>query len=590
MHKNIVEREADFTECGHYIHQQYLYRIVHLIERFNEYLSTIEVLDKDYLAYKWDGIVTNNDVNNFDYVDFYVDDTNLAEKHLVAEKSKSTMFPEWGKLDAKLAKVLLSKKLPENVLITWLPEKNTGVLDTHIASENERCKYIENLIVVFSYLMKNATNDATTLQALISNVRANKLNNNLLTDYKLLKEMKNATSVVRNRHRAWVNDNRTDSNGHFNLAEAYRLYLFMDKNYSLILFVVMPLLNENNVSYNVYRIMTVPFCRGRICLFMIPNNEYIAVSMTKNYYIPFSFEECTLFAGYDEYLCPETNTLPTINSKTCEIEMYMGRYANVMDKYCDLRLGTLLSDSAYILPLMEYRKWLYMFHKKLNIGYFCNELSNNDGTLSVGSGIGILSAKLADTCSVRISSKMSIASDSRFYVTESFTYWPKNRFSYYNYFDQNVFGNASVKLLKKINSIKKLNLLTLSTQFVAKDYQKVHTFFKPSFTEVKNDSLAHLELKNLNLKLEYLFVIVFGSVLLLIATVLIIWCCYKKRSRIAEQATVKYNNLQKKTDRVHLIDDSERGKLLYVTFKKEAPNVNVIKQSSVYPMKLKELK
>lgn len=418
MRNKITEHQ----KCGYYTYNQYLYGINNLIGRFKDYLSNIKALDKNYITYKSTNMISNKIINcDNDAIDCEYDKN-------IRSKSKSAIDSGWGKLDAETAKILLSSKSTlKNYLVKFFPEMHTEILDLSETKPINGCDASEKVISDVSSVISNSTQYTINLQSLINNVRDNKLNNNIISDDKLLKEMKNQGGLLKKHQRDWVN-NKKIKNEHYNLSQAYKLHLFLDE-YSIILFIVMPLVNESNINYNIYHVMTVPFCKGKTCLFMIPNNEYIAVSETKNYYIPLKknfLDKCTIFTGNDEYLCPESKNLPTINSQICEIEMYMGRFTNVMNKYCDLRLGALLVDTQYVNSLIDHRKWLYMFQSRLNVDFYCK--SNNVGSIfTVSSGIGILSAIKPEICSVRIGLKTTLLSNPRFYRTQSTTYWPKKK-------------------------------------------------------------------------------------------------------------------------------------------------------------------
>ncbi|UZE89796.1 EFP [Parapoynx stagnalis nucleopolyhedrovirus] len=592
LHSNIVDHKADISECGHLIYQQYLDVITHKIDTFNNYLSVLQTLDTTYVRYTLDDKVI--DMNVLDY----------KSDELIETERSTLSNPEWSKLNAKTAKLLLSSR---SDLVKRYSYKNTSSLHTLMKPIKTACDYIDNLILMFSLVFKNVTEKLSDLQALLVSLRYNKLKSNIFSEDFLLQEMKRQRGILKKHGRAWVTDHKTAiKNKHFKLAEAYRLYVYV-KKYTVTLYIVMPLLNETSTTFNIYKVMTVPFCRGKSCLFMIPNNEYIAVSESKNYYVSFKDDykkTCSVFTGYDEYLCPEIETVPTINSNICEIEMYMGRYSNVMT-LCDLRLGSILSDTQYTIPLVDHEKWLYMFVKKLNISYFCNRFGVINGMITVPSGVGIFSAKEGDVCSIRLDVKTSLSSNTTYYNIESTTYWPKKKFNYNNYFDQYMLGNASANTLKRLNSFDRAALLTLKSKFDVNNFQTVPTYFVPANLNVAVNEAditsIYDQVETDNSKIIYLTVGILSAVILIGACILWYWCCCirKKSRRITDNVTVKYNPKKIQNDETHLMkqhhlhlddDDLERGDLMYITVKKDVPKTNFEKEITAYPLKSRVIK
>jgi Baculovirus F protein len=594
MHIMIKNHEGDMIDCGHAGYQQYLDFITYKIETFNKYLSALQSLDTTYVRYAWDSMITNNEVIDINGSDYESDEPFDAKRNVFSN-------PEWGNLNAKTAKLLLSSR---NDFVQRYAVKNTSTSNFSLKSKPYKtsCEYINNIIVMYTQVIPNVTDILSDLQALLISIRQNKLKNNIFSEDFVFQEMKRLRGTLKKYGRAWVTDNKTDSkNGHFNLAESYRLHVYV-RNYSVTLYVLMPLLNENSITYNIYKVMTVPFCRGKSCLFMIPTNEYIAVSESKNYYVPLQDdykETCSLFAGYDEYLCPEIENVPTLNSNICEIEMFMGRYSHVMTM-CDLRLGgTLANNKYYIILLVDFHKWMYVFVKTLNVSYFCNALDIAHGIITVPAGVGILSAQHGDVCSIRLDGKDTISSDTRFYVTESTTYWPKKIFNYNDYFNQYVLGNASLKNLKKLSTFNRSSLLTLNRNFKVNDLQEVNSYFVPIYSNSN-------EVVNINdddkpqpdsSKLVYLIIGILSIILLLSASILWYWCCClkKKSHRVIDNFAVKYTNFPKKiqNDKKYLMiqkPDDGRGDLRYITIKKDVLKTDLENELTLYPLKSRVIK
>ncbi|ANF29764.1 F protein [Catopsilia pomona nucleopolyhedrovirus] len=669
MQIQIAKYQQNYTDCG-YAKRVNIKKIYSLLNRIKDQMASLQPLDKRYVTYN-----VNNDNNNDNVEDNALNDNNVYDiiyqdndGALDVKKANGINGDSGGDIDGNNSKWnVLTENEARTILQRNETSKHNGVdgemtaflppIDTarivdkyanyidcivanHTADNN--CKFVSDMMTVLANKMDDAISYVKMFEQLVKQVNRNKLimSNGVMDDGTLMKEMKKYTMQLYNKRLSWVvksgsgNDGGNDNyenNNYFDLSQVYKLHMYAanDKHYSAILFITMPLVKNNTIAYNVYNIVTIPFCRGDVCLFMVPNSDRVAVSTTKNYYLPLPsgnndnyYSECVYFAAYNEYLClKKNNTMPlaTLNSNVCEIEMYMGRYAaNNIDALCDIRMGNFDNDTVYATTLQDTRKWLCLFPTNATVAVDCfTSNNNNNNTFIVSRGVGIIEPR---SCLLRISSRIIIhssdASDNKFnnLNNESTIYWPKYKFNYSNYINESLLNSVRVKLPQKIYSnFTRANLLLLTTKFYIRDYSSngdgiiLNRFFTPP---QHNYAVLHhapfntknaVDIDNINNKetsgggtLIFIVLIVCGAIIACFTCICIVFCYIKKYCRQSNNVTVEYYNDTDKQPIVNIQnnDTIDRGNLVYIKVPNQIESYdNVLyKKPTMYPMIIKQIK
>ncbi|AAP29812.3 fusion protein [Choristoneura fumiferana multiple nucleopolyhedrovirus] len=465
------------------------------IFRINKHLASLTQINNEFVSYALNSAdPINNEVEiEFDYVDTRQQDTAFADAHNP---------PHWSTVGAADIKALLAappprdhaKVLPRistaNVTDKYLEYE--ACMDANRSAENE-CLYLTEMHNAMSRKLTDAASFAYTLDRLIKQTRRNKLNttNNVLDDGALLREMRQLIKVLAARNLSWVVNFEREMNARFDLSQAYKLHLYANKN-TRVLCIAMPLVDTTALQYNLYRVGTGPFFRGTMCLMMVPAASHVAVTDTRNFYtqVPVEFTtQCQHFSGYNEFLCPASPRVATFNSGVCEIEMFMGRHANNFDSLCDVRVADNNAKQVLLGILVNNRKWIYAFSSSATINYSCD--GHYDAVVNVPAGVGVITAQSLLICSVRVNRGALVFNvDTRSYVTDSRSYWPRHRFNYNDYVDASLLMQTSTPFANAVADLSVQQLQTLRSRFYIRDYTAPpKSFFSPRRNDVDSPEL-----------------------------------------------------------------------------------------------------
>ncbi|AAA66653.1 copia-like envelope protein [Autographa californica nucleopolyhedrovirus] len=514
--------------------------------RIENQLQFLTQLNKNLITYSVESSILSNDV--LDNIDLEYDDSGEFDVYDEYEQPS-----HWSNMTVSDAQALLRNPPKDRVMfldtvttsdVSSKYEEYINCIVSNRTVENE-CMFLANMMNVLNDKLDDAAALAKMLERIVKQTRKNKLNisNTVIDDDTLLTEMKKLTQTLYNQNRVWVVDFNKDMNSYFDLSQAYKLHLYVDLN-TVIMFITMPLLKSTAVSFNLYRVMTVPFCRGKMCLLIISGNEYFGITDSKNYYVPVSDnfrQDCQEFTGYNEFLCPETEPIATMNSKVCEIEMFMGRYSDDVDNMCDIRVANYNPKKAYVNTLIDYRKWLYIFpNTTVSVHYYCHDALVEVDT-KVSPGVGVMFSTMAQTCSIRITYDVTITVDSRFYVSHSTTYWPKKKFNFNNYIDQMLLEKATTSFIPTVDNFTRPVLLQLPHKFHIKDYTSTpHHFFHQS--KIYTNSAAPDEDSQDDSNTTVVIIAIVAAMILFCGLLLFLFCCIKKRCHQSNNVVVQYKN------------------------------------------------
>ncbi|AAK85583.1 hypothetical protein [Epiphyas postvittana nucleopolyhedrovirus] len=451
--------------------------------RIKKDIASIKQLDVNFYE------IDSNDMNNevfddevdFNYIDNRQENVDYDNTHNVAH---------WTQLNISEARILLNnltdkrvKVLPTVVAVTNASDINLKKCKDCNTIEEE-CAYLSDTYSRISRKFVIAAAFANTLDRLIKQTNRNKLNytNNVLNDTNLLAEMRQLVRMLNNKNFSWTVDFEREMNARFDLSQTYKLHLYANQNV-VVIFVILPLVKLPTSVYSLYKVVTVPFCRGTMCLMMVPSASYIAVTDTRNFYAPLPNNirtVCKEFTGYDEFLCPETTRIATMESGVCEIEMFMGRYASDIDTLCDIRVADNNAKQVLMDTLVVGRKWLYSFAKNMSVGCLCNHYPM-DVVVSVPPGVGLITTQPSNFCSIRIINTLILFNaDTQLYATESITYEPRKQFDYNNYVDGSLLSQTSTPFADAVTDLTLTKLRLLRSRFHIRDYTAPpKTFFSP---------------------------------------------------------------------------------------------------------------
>ncbi|ABL75966.1 efp/ld130 fusion protein [Maruca vitrata nucleopolyhedrovirus] len=502
--------------------------------RIENRLQFLTQLNKDLVRYSveesYNDVLENINLEYGDSAEFEVYDDYEHLSH-------------WSNMTVSDAQALLQNPPKDRVMfLKTISAKNTNISE-YINSTIE-CTDLANIMNVFNEKLNDASALAKMLKRIMKQTHKNKLDisNTVLDDGMLLTEMKKLVQTLHNHNRAWVVDFNKTMNDSFDLSQAYKLHLYLDLN-TVIMFITMPLLKATSVSFNLYRVTTVPFCRGRMCLLIVSDNEYFGISDSKNYYVPVSDnfkQDCKKFTGYDEFLCPETELIATMNAKVCEIEMFMGRYSGDVINICDIRVANYNPKKAYVNTIMNNMKWLYIFPNSTTLVVHCNDASKFE--MTVQPGVGVMLSTMSQTCAIRITHDgVTVTVDSRLYVGYSTTFWPKKIFNFNNYIDPFLLEKANTNFLPTIDDFNRSVLLQLSNKFRIKDYTSPppQHFFRPSKIYTIDETSDE---KDDNINIIVIMIAIVAALLLLCGLMIFLFCCIKKRCRQSNNIIVHYKN------------------------------------------------
>nr|AFS52005.1 DekiORF128 [Dendrolimus kikuchii nucleopolyhedrovirus] len=510
---NTYQRNYTIT-CGHPV-GLFNYKKADILRgRINKLLKSITPLNKDYVSYTWDD-GDNNTLSNdvFDSLDMefdYADSRELKTMRTAAAAAAATAAADrlrhWSELSANEANALMRRSTSEKnvailpqfdtINVTEKYSEYTRCLVTNHTKHNN-CMFAESMMKLMLKKIDDIVAQVKVLERIVKQVNRNKLNasNTIMDDDTLLAAMNTSASALHARGLAWAVDLSRPRSDSFDLSAVYKLHLYADKDYSIALFVLMPLLRNITTVYNLYRFVTLPFCVKQRCLLVIPTNEYAVISASKNYYMAMDGDTvqrtCTQFNSAadddgDEYLCLERRDAPpvaTMNSNVCEIEMYMGRRIDDMDTLCDVRMASVDRNSAHVCTVVESNKWLYVADTDAatTINFLCTAANGTvAGALTASRGLGVVSRLQPHTCTLRMNSGIVAVAASRRHATT--TYWPRKRvFNFNDYINASLLSGVYIKSLPTLDNFTRVALLSLKTKFNVKNYTIAPIrFFAPS--------------------------------------------------------------------------------------------------------------
>lgn len=449
------------------------------LSRIAKQLASLTQINSNFVSYAANS--NNNDVyaEPLDFVDY--EDTR-APQNIIDVNTKNKP-PRWSLLSAGDVRELLTADASDRVKL--LPAMSTSNVTTKYLeyeacmddnrSVKNKCLYLADMHTAMDLKLTDAASFANTLNRLIKQTYRNKLNNInfVLNDDVLLQEMHQLIRTLEKQNLSWVVNFERNANAQFDLSQAYKLHLYANKN-TVILCVAMPLLDTAALQYNLYRVATVPFCRGTLCLMMVPATKYVAVTDTRNFYTQVSDDfqlKCQQFTGYDEFLCPASPRVATVDSGVCEIEMFMGRYVKDIDVLCDVRVASNDAKQVLLNTIVDKRKWLYQFSSSATVNYWCNEHDYTYATIIVPAGVGVLTALPSVTCSVTVNKNaLTFNVDTRSYATVSTLYWPQRRFTFNNYVNASLLSQTSSQFADSVTNLSVQQLKTLRSRFHIQDY------------------------------------------------------------------------------------------------------------------------
>ncbi|AGR57168.1 F-protein [Choristoneura rosaceana nucleopolyhedrovirus] len=480
------------------------------IARINKYLSSLTQLNNEYVRYT---LNSEDRQNNEVYYDINIEYVDAPQTDTVDAHNP----PHWSKVSAADVKAVLAAPSRKHVKMLT-PILTADNVTTHKYLKYEECMnknrcaaneclYLKEMhSIMNSRFIENYY--VNTLDRLIKQTGRNKLNatNYVLDDKFLLHEMQKLEKNLTAHNLSWAVDFKRERNARFDLSQAYKLHLYANKN-MVVLCIAMPLVDTAALKYSLYKVATVPFCRGSMCLMMVPAANYVAVTNTRNFYtyVPADFTtrckrftgyddllcpaadsttRCERFTSYDEFLCPASRRVATLDSGLCEIEMFMGRYANDIDSLCNVRIADNNAKQVLLGVLVNNRKWIYAFSNNATVNYSCN--GHYDAVLNVPAGVGLVTAQSQLICSVSVNrDAVTFNVDTRSNVTNTRSYWPKNCFNYNNYVNASL---LSTPLTDAVTDLSVQQLKKLRSRFYIRDYTAPpNSYFSPR----RNDVGAH---------------------------------------------------------------------------------------------------
>ncbi|QBC76105.1 fusion protein [Neophasia sp. alphabaculovirus] len=499
------------------------------INRISKDLSLLTQLDATFYKLDLDNSISNEVTNDvvFDYVDYRQQDADYANTHNP---------PHWSEVSVMDVRALMRGGSTNRgkVLAAVSTANVTDNFSKYITcmdgnrTEDNNCMYLNDMHKMMSRKLADATAFANTLDRFIKQTRRNKLNNtnNVFDDTTLLHEMRQLIRMLASQNLSWAVDFERSINAHFDLSQAYKLHLFADGNI-VVLCIAMPLMKRVTSIYSLYRIATVPFCRGTMCLMMLPSASHIAVTNTRNYYttVPDNYRTlCKEFTGYDEFLCPASERIATLNSGVCEIEMFMGRYAQDIDALCDVRVADNGAKQVLLDMLVHSRKWLYAFARNANVSYVCGD-TYQEFVTAVSPGVGLVVVQPLQSCSVRVNQgALMFTANTENYVTASTSYWPSRRFDYNKYVDASLLSQTSTPFADAVKNLSLTQLRTLRSRFYIRDYTAApKNFFSP-----RNDVHAP---QIVDKSIDLIYVIIIVLVVGIVSVISGVGLCVFKRHR-----------------------------------------------------------
>jgi hypothetical protein len=521
IYTGIMKYQDEYVLCDYTVSSVNLNRINQLVERINECLATLPPIHNEFIRYTWDDddIINNNknknnndviDIESDEYFDDYYEITDKRRRRL-DDNATIVNRQNWNEpLNVHTAKQILATTTPtirgdnaqqKNDTIVFLPEftanewRNTFT-DYNRCLVNRRtlnntCRFAVKMMSSLTTNIQYAYKYIMMLEKLKQQWLLNKLPRNQqhlsnLTEQIILGEM--AKQMNEKNNRIWMTNNNNFSRRRL----LYKLHLFFDKNYAAVMFITVPPMNVNNGNstlYNLYRVVSIPFCRGKICLIIIPSHEYVAISINRNYFMfvvniqqmdTICFNAC-IDDGYPCYICPNNTTigsdrpLATINSRVCEVELYMGRAPTSIEQLisvCDIRIANVIIKEAYVLPIASF-KWLYLsLSKEKKINVKCRAFTP------------LISIALSYRSGILQCINNTINSTTITTTTTTTTTIYQHRFSYTDYFNSSLLIHIDNPLsFQKLTSLNRSTLLTLEPFTTAKMYanKQPHKTTLPSY-------------------------------------------------------------------------------------------------------------
>lgn len=440
-------------------------------KRISQHLSMLTQINNEFVNYEVDSSDTENNEVFADIIHF--DHVNTRRPDNTHEP------PHWSWVSVGQVKALLAAPPHDfaKMLTTNMPMSGHMTMNKYEecirnnCTIEERCLYLAEIHKMISHKLADADYYANTLYLLIEQTRRNKLNvtNNVVDDNSLLREMRQISKILAPHNLKWVVDFDREIDSRFDLSQIYKLHLYVSKT-TVVLCIAMPLTDTKVLQYSLYKIGTVPFCKGTMCLMMVPATSHIAVTDTRNFYtqVPVDFETlCKQFTGYNEFICPTSPRIATFDSGVCEIEIFMGRHMEKID-LCDVRVADNNSKQTFAYTLVDGRKWLYAFSSNATVDYWCNNTKYN---MNVQAGVGLITAQPALTCSVHINGGAIMFNvDTRYYVTSSRSYWPSRLFDYTDYVNATLLSQTSTSFADVAADLSIQQLKTLRSKFYIRNY------------------------------------------------------------------------------------------------------------------------
>nr|UIX56256.1 fusion protein [Hyphantria cunea nucleopolyhedrovirus]UIX56402.1 fusion protein [Hyphantria cunea nucleopolyhedrovirus] len=565
-----------------------------ILNRVTKQLASLTQINRNFVSYTLNKAhLKTNEVYEepLDFIDY--EDTRPPQNIVDADAKNKP--PHWSLLSAGDVRALLTADPRDRVKL--LPAMSTSNVTTKYLeyeacmddsrSVKNKCLYLADMHTAMNLKLADAAGFANTLDRLIKQTYRNKLNNInfVLDDNTLLNEMRQLVSKLDKQNLSWVVNFERKANALFDLSQAYKLHLYASKN-TIILCVAMPLVDTTALQYSLYKVATVPFCRGTMCLMMVPANKYIAVTDTRNYYtqVPDDFRlQCWQFLGYDEFLCPTSPRIATVDSGVCEIEMFMGRYANDIDVLCDVRVANNNAKQVLLNTLVDKRKWIYQFSSNAELVYTCNEHGYTYATIIVPAGVGVLTASPSLTCSVNVNKgALMFNVNTRFYATPSISYWPQRRFTYNSYVNASLLSQTSRQFADSVTNLSVQQLKTLRSRFHIQDYtQAPEIYFSPRVKEPETKP-AHTNGNTVVLVSVLVAVGVFSALCVVGAYCLLKRHCVRRRNSVV----VSFNN----DDRQPMVAISNSARAdVHINVPPNNNNLPKYEKAFLFPMEIKSI-
>ncbi|AJD09285.1 envelope protein [Condylorrhiza vestigialis mutiple nucleopolyhedrovirus] len=554
-----------------------------IMNRISEDLSLLTQLDATFYNLDYNSMSNEetNDVVFFDYVDHRQQDADYADTYNP---------PHWSEVSVMDVRALMRSgstncgKILDAVSTVNVTDNFLKYIMDGNRTEDNNCMYLNDMYKMINRKLANATAFANTLDKFIKQTRRNKLNNtnNVFDDNALLHEMRQLIRMLNSQNLSWVVDFERIMNAHFDLSQAYKLHLFANGNI-VVLCIAMPLMKRVTSTYGLYRIATVPFCRGTICLMMVPSTSHIAIAKTRNYYttVPDNYRTvCKEFTGYDEFLCPASERFDTLNSGVCEIEMFMGRYAQDIDALCNVRVADNNGKQVLLDMLVNNRKWLYAFARNATVSYVCKDTLQEFAT-TVSPGVGLVVVQPLQLCSVSVNQgALMFTANTKQYVTSSTSYWPSRRFDYNKYVDASLLSQTSTPFADAVKNLSLTQLRTLRSRFYIRDYTAAP---KNTFALRNNVHAPQIVDKNVDLTYSIIIIVLVAGIVGIVSSVG--YCVYKRHRN--NQKNVPFAVSFKNEDLQPIITiDSDTHNNVHI----KVPNNTVHTTSmGMFPMEIKQI-